>query len=171
MPLAIQPGAPAGKPLHQFAQGRSRARAQPIRLAEQAGRHAHRHPLLPRHALHVANRRIPQAALGLIDNALKGQVIRRLGDDAQIRHRIADFRPLIEFRPPHHAIGQAQRDQALLKGPGLKPGADQNRHLGEILPGTPRRLDIASTILGLPRKTFAQRMPLHLVAEALGSRL
>src|SRR3546814_10693429 len=48
---------------------------------------------------------IAKAPLGHIDDALKGQIVGRLMDDAQIRQSIADFRPLVKAKTAQ--IGRA----------------------------------------------------------------
>src|SRR3546814_15631853 len=48
---------------------------------------------------------IAKAPLGHIDDALKGQIVGRLMDDAQIRQSIADFRQLVKAKTAE--IGRA----------------------------------------------------------------
>jgi hypothetical protein len=52
-------------------------------------------------------------------------------DHAEIRERVANFLPLIEARTADHAIGQAQRDEALFKFAHLERGAHQNGDIGK----------------------------------------
>src|SRR3546814_6121542 len=49
---------------------------------------------------------IAKAPLGHIDDALKGQIVGRLMDDAQIRQSIADFRPLVKAKTADDLVGQ-----------------------------------------------------------------
>src|SRR3546814_7266053 len=54
--------------------------------------------LFPYTALFRSDGFIAKAPLGHIDDALKGQIVGRLMDDAQIRQSIADFRPLVKAK-------------------------------------------------------------------------
>ena len=51
--------------------------------------------------------------------------------DAQIGERVADFRALVEARAADHAIGQAERDEAVLELAHLERGAHQDGDLVE----------------------------------------
>ena len=51
--------------------------------------------------------------------------------DAQIGQRVADFGALVEARAADHAIGQAERDEAVLELAHLERGAHQDGDLVE----------------------------------------
>ena len=94
------------------------------------------------------HRRIADAALGLVDDALERQVVIALRDQAQIGHRIANFLPLIEARAADHAIGQAERDKPVFKFPHLEGRAHQDRHLRESVALAMLVFGIAGDIAG-----------------------
>ena len=75
--------------------------------------------------------RVAEAALGRVDDALEGEIVGRLRDAAQIGERVADFGALIEARAADDAIGQAERDEALLEFAHLERGAHENGDLFE----------------------------------------
>ena len=66
------------------------------------------------------------AALGLVDDALKGEVIVGRADQAEIGEGIADFGALEEARTANDAVGDAQHDEALFEEAHLPGGADQD---------------------------------------------
>ena len=74
---------------------------------------------------------VAEPALGHVDDALEGEVVGRRMDDAQIGERVADFRALVEARAADHAIGQAERDEAVLELAHLERGAHQDGDLVE----------------------------------------
>ena len=53
--------------------------------------------------------RIADAALGGVDDALEGEAVGLVGDDAQIGERVADFEPLVKARAADDAIVEAER--------------------------------------------------------------
>ena len=74
---------------------------------------------------------VAEAALGHVDDALEGEIVGRLRDDAQVGQRVADFGALVEPRAADDAIGQAELDEALLEFAHLERGAHQNGDLVE----------------------------------------
>jgi hypothetical protein len=44
----------------------------------------------------LAHRLVAEAALGRVDDPLEGEVVRRLGDDAEIGERVADLGAFVE---------------------------------------------------------------------------
>ncbi len=102
----------------------------------------------------------PRPALGHIDDALEGQIVGRLRDDAQISQRIADFGALVEARPADDAIGQAELDEALFEFAHLERGPHQNgdfveRMVFALLAGVALQLldflaDRAGFLFGIP---------------------
>ena len=71
-------------------------------------------------------RRFAEAALGLVVDALEGEVVVGLGDAAKIGQRVADFRPLVEPRAADDLVRQPQGDEPLLEFAHLKGGAHQD---------------------------------------------
>ena len=51
---------------------------------------------------------IAQAALGHVDDALEGEIVSRVGDNAQIGQRVADFPALVKARAADDAVVEAQ---------------------------------------------------------------
>ena len=76
-------------------------------------------------------RGVAEAALGHVDDALEGEIVGRLRDHAQIGEGVADFRALVEARAADHAIGQAERDEAVFEFAHLERGAHQDGDLVE----------------------------------------
>ena len=101
---------------------------------------------------------VAEAALGHIDDALEGEIVGRRIDHAQIGERIADFGALVEPRAADHAIGQAERDEAVFEFAHLERGAHQDRDLVERMgPIVALQLldllaDGAGFLLGIPRR-------------------
>ena len=74
---------------------------------------------------------VAQAALGHVDDALEGEVVGRLRDDAQIGQRVPYFGALVKPRAADDAIGQAELDEAVFEFAHLERGAHQNGDLVE----------------------------------------
>ena len=74
---------------------------------------------------------VAQAPLGLVDDALEGEVVGRLRDHAQVGERVADFHALVEARAADDAIGQAELDEAVFEFAHLERGAHQEGDLVE----------------------------------------
>ena len=74
---------------------------------------------------------VAEAALGHVDDALEGEIVGRRIDHAQIGERVADFGALVEARAADDAVGQAERDEAVLEFAHLERGAHQDGDLVE----------------------------------------
>ena len=74
---------------------------------------------------------VAEAALGHVDDALEGEVVGRLRDDAQVGEGVADFHALVEARTADDAVGQAELDEAVFELAHLERGAHQNGDLVE----------------------------------------
>ena len=79
--------------------------------------------------------------------------------DAQISERVADFRALVEARAADHAIGQAERDEAVLELAHLERGAHQDGDLVERVRARCAALELldlladgARLLLGIPAR-------------------
>ena len=128
--------APAREVGRQRGQGLARLGRQFVRVGDLARRRQQRQMAGAGVSVQRRHRRIADAALGFVDDALEGQVVIALRDQAQIGHGVADFRPLIEARAADDAIGQPQTDETVFEFAHLKRRAHQDRHLaiGMVLP-------------------------------------
>ena len=70
---------------------------------------------------------VAEAALGDVDDAFEGEVVGRLGDQAQVGERVADLGALVEAEAADDLVGEADGDEALLELAGLELGADEDR--------------------------------------------
>ena len=99
-------------------------------------------------------RRVAEAALGLVVDAFEGEIVVRLGYAAQVGERVADFGALVEARAADHFVRQAHGDETLLELAHLERGAHEDRHIVERDP-VPLRLfdrvaDHARFLLAVP---------------------
>jgi hypothetical protein len=101
---------------------------------EIARRLQHRNAAAAGNIVDLAHRRLAQAALGHIDDALEGEIVGGLADHAEKRHGVADFQPLVEARAADDAVVEPQRDEAFLELAHLERGAHQDRHVVEARP-------------------------------------
>ena len=69
------------------------------------------------------------AAARGVQDALEGEVVGGLVDEAQIGERVADLLALVKARAADDPVGQGQRDEPLLEFAGLEAGAHQDRDL------------------------------------------
>ena len=125
--------APAVEAFQQIAQRAARLRFQLVGLDHGAGGVGERHALLARVIVQLLHRGVAKAAPGHIDDALEGEIVGRLVDDAKIGERIADFGALIEARAADDAIGQAERDETVFEFAHLERGAHQDGDLVELV--------------------------------------
>ena len=102
-------------------------------LDDLAGRRDQRYAALASIVVKKADRRIAQAALRRVDDALEGEIVRRLADAAEISERIANLHAFIKARAANDAVIQPHRDEAILEGAHLEGGAHQDRHVVEIM--------------------------------------
>ncbi len=108
----------------------TRALARDPALGQQEARAlVQRHAMAPRTALDRLLRLVAQTALGGVHHPLEGQVIFRADGQSKIRHRVAHLEPLVEARPADDAIGQTDRQEAILEGPHLVGRAHEDRHV------------------------------------------
>ncbi len=130
-------------------------RPQPVAGDQQPRRLDQRHALGARRAMQLLQGRAADAAARRVEDALEGEIVGRLVDEAQIGERVADFLALVKARAADHAVGQGQRDEALLELAGLEAGAHQDRDLAERVALALQRLDLvadpARLLLGVPQ--------------------
>ncbi len=105
----------------------------------------------------MPQRRIAQAALGRVDDALEGEVVVGLRDAAQVGQRVADLQPLVEARAADHAVGQAERDEALLELAHLERGAHQDGDLVERVLLALELLDLLADLRAPPPPSPTRR--------------
>ncbi len=90
----------------------------------------------------LAHRRLADAALGRVDDALEGEIVGRLAHDAEIGHRVADLEPLVEARAADDAVVEAERDEAVFELAHLERGAHQDGDVVEAVALALQRLDL-----------------------------
>ena len=124
-------GAPALEAGHQLAQRQPRFRLHLVGGRQRGGGLGQRNALLAGIVVQHLHGGVAEAALGHVDDALEGEVVGRLRDDAQIGQRVPDFGALVEARAADDAIGQAELDEAVFEFAHLERGAHQNGDLVE----------------------------------------
>src|SRR5262249_30796506 len=72
--------------------------------------------------------RIADPAPGRVDDPPEGHLVRRVDEQAQIRHRVLDLGPLVELRPADHLVGELEADQGVLEHPAhrVRPVEDRD---------------------------------------------
>ena len=92
--------------------------------------------------------RFAQATSRRIDDALEFQIVGRVERHVEIGGRVPDLLALIEARAADHAIGEAERDEAILEGAHLKARPHQDGDLAQVLPLALKLLDILADDAG-----------------------
>ena len=113
------------------AQRAARFRFQLVGLDHGARGFGQRHAALAGVVVQQLHGGVAEPALGHVDDALEGEIVGRRIDHAQIGERVADFGALVEARAADDAIGQAERDEAVLEFAHLERGAHQDGDLVE----------------------------------------
>ncbi len=85
---------------------------------------------------------VAKPALRHVDDALKGEIVGRRVDRAQIGQRVADFGALIKPRPADHAIGQAEGHETIFELAHLERSPHQDRDLVEVFARALQLLDL-----------------------------
>ena len=75
--------------------------------------------------------RFAEAPPRRVDDALEFEVVGRVERHLEIGGRVLDLLALIEARAADDAIGQAERDEAVLEGAHLEGGADEDGDLAQ----------------------------------------
>ena len=117
---------PAGDVGDEIAEAAARLRGQLV--AVEQGRGGEQQRLLRGAGVAVdgGDRLVAEAALGRVDDALEGEVVGRLGDQAEVGEGVADLGALVEAEAADDLVGEADRDEALLELAGLELGADED---------------------------------------------
>ena len=123
--------APAVERRDQIAQRAARLGLQLFGLGERARGLQQRHVFAPRVKLQALQRGVAEAAARHVDDALEGEIVGRLVDEAQIGERVADLGALVEARAADDPIGQAEGDKTVLEFAHLERGAHQDRDFVE----------------------------------------
>ncbi len=123
--------APAGEGGEQVAERGAGARRELVGLDDVLGGVDERHASRPGAVVQQLHRRLADAAPRRVDDALEGEVVGGLGDDAEIGERVADLLALVEARAADDAVVEAEGDEAVLEGAHLERGADQDGDLVE----------------------------------------
>src|SRR5690606_35193153 len=126
--------APAEEGGSEVAERAPRLRLQLVTLGELPRRLEHRDAARAREVVDLLDGRIAEPALRHVDDALELEVVRGIMRHLQIRNGVLDFLPLIKARAADHAIGKADRDEAILEHAHLEGGAYQDRDLVEPMP-------------------------------------
>ena len=92
---------------------------------------------------------VAEPALGHVDDALEGEIVRGRMHHAQIGQRVADFLPLVKAWPADDAIGQAEGDEAVLELAHLERGAHQDGDLVERVRGRGARAGFVAVVAAL----------------------
>ena len=121
------------KLVHERAQRVARLRLELVGLEHGARGLRQRHAALAGVVVQELHGGVAEPALGHVDDALEGEVVGRQCDHAQVGERVADLHALVEARAADHAIGQAERDEAVLELAHLERGAHQDGDLVEIV--------------------------------------
>ena len=140
--------APAVELRNQIAQGAARLRLQLVGLDHRARRLEQRNAALAGVVVQQLHGGVAKPALRHIDDALEGEIVGGRIDHAQISQRVADFGALVESRTADHAIGQAERDEAVFELAHLVGGADENGDLVQPLAGALQVLDLLADAAG-----------------------
>src|SRR5206468_3332702 len=82
-------------------------------------------------AMNSSDRLIAEPALWGVDDALKGEVVRRLHNQAQVSDGVADLGPFVEAEAADDLIIEADRNEPLFKLAGLELGADEDCDVAE----------------------------------------
>ena len=107
--------APAVEALDQYAQRAARFRLELVGLDDGARRFHQRDAALAGDVMQQLHGGVAEPALGHVDDALERKVVGRLVDQPQVGERVADLHALVEARAADHAIGQAERDEAVFE--------------------------------------------------------
>ena len=134
--------APALEVVQEMEDGGAHPRPQLVGAAESPRGRGETDAGIAGGAAQQLQRRLAEAALGHVDDALEREIVVRLMHDAQIGDGVADLGALVEARPADHPVRQSEIDEALLERAGLKPGAHQNRDVVERTPVALLGLDL-----------------------------
>ena len=113
---------------------------------------------------------VAEAPLRRVDDALEGEVVGRVGGDAQIGERVADLGALVEARAADDPVGQAELDEAVLDLAHLGRDAHQHGDLGEGMLLGLERLDLLADLARLLLRIPGARHGHLLAGYVLGAQ-
>ena len=123
--------APAVERGDEIGERLARLRLQLLGLGDQPRRLEQRHAAGAGELMQRFQRGLAEAPTRRIDDALEFEVVGRVERHLEIGGRVLDLLPLVEARAADHAIGQAERDEAILEGAHLERRAHQDGDLAQ----------------------------------------
>ena len=158
--------APAVERCDEVGKALARFRLQLLGLDDEPRRLHQRHAMGAGKLVQRFQARFAQATSRRIGDALEFQIVGRVEGHVEIGGRVPDLLPLVEARAADHAIGEAERDEAILEGAHLKARPHQDGDLAQVLPLALKLLDILADDAG-----FLLIVPaaLHLDLLAVGA--
>ena len=138
--LAIVP--PAGDVGDEAAEAAARLRGQFVAVEHLRGGEQQRLLGGAGEGVDVARPPCRRGRAWAVDDPLEGEVVGRLGDQAEVGERIADLGALVEAEAADDLVGEADGDEALLELAGLELGADEDRGIVERAAAALVRLDL-----------------------------
>ncbi len=130
--------APAREALDEIGERSARLARELLRLDDLAGGLEQGNSPGAGKGMEPLQRRVAEAALGHIDDALELEVVRRIGGDLEIGDGVLDLGALVEARAADDPIGQPRRHEPVLEGAHLEGGAHEDR---DLVQGMSRRAE------------------------------
>ena len=140
--------APAVEGGDQVGEAFARFWLQLLGLDDEPRRLHQRHVLRAGKLMQRFEARFAQTTPWRVDDALEFQVVSGVEGHVEIGGRVPDLLALIEARAADHAIGEAERDEAILEGAHLKARPHENGDLAQVLPLPLQLLDILADDAG-----------------------
>src|SRR5262245_4191840 len=140
--------APAVEGGDQVLQGLARLGLELLGLGEEPRRLEQRHALRAGHLMQRFETGFTEPAPRRIEDALEFEVVRRIERHVEIGGRVPDLLALVEARAADDAIGQPERDEAVLERAHLERGADQDRDFAQGMTLPLKLLDILADDAG-----------------------
>ncbi|MEZ4387525.1 MAG: hypothetical protein R3D98_08085 [Candidatus Krumholzibacteriia bacterium] len=104
-------------------------------FGQQVGAHdevADRQIVVARALDQAADGGVADLALGLVDDALQRDFVRRVGDELEVGQQVADLAPLVELDAADHLVGDARAAQRVLEQARLGVRAVEDRDLAAL---------------------------------------
>ncbi|MEA3219929.1 MAG: hypothetical protein OZX49_01025 [Immundisolibacter sp.] len=147
--LALAGGAQVLDQLREAAERRGSAPGQAAALQQAREHIPHRQAAGARLGAQGVEGLVADAARRLVDDALEGGVVGRVGDQAQVRQCIANLGPVEEALAAVHAVLDAPHHERFLEGTRLGIGAVQDGRFGARVAGGGPGLDLLDHEAGL----------------------
>ncbi|OWK23708.1 hypothetical protein AJ87_32635 [Rhizobium yanglingense] len=162
----FKPLLPVPEAMHHVEERLARLRFQLVCFNDVGGCGEHRDVAGTGVVVQRAHGRVAEAALRGVDDALEGEVVGGLGDEAEIGHGIADFEALVKARAADDAVVEAERHEAIFEFAHLEGGAHQDRHVVEVMLLALQGLNLLADGAGF---LFAVPGGMHLHLDVFGS--